>query len=94
MFAYRVFMAAVSAMVVASTSNVNAQSLDDTGKARSTTACTNNNQGGCVIAKVRPVKIVFQMHNPSSKVAWCKNDCLGTLRKNSIKFWSGQSDKF
>lgn len=94
MLADRLLMLALSFALTVAAWSVTAQARDDISKVGSATACANNNHGGCVSAKVRPVKIELHMQNPSSKVAWCKNDCLATLRKNSVEFWSGQSDKF
>lgn len=94
MFAERLVILALSCAITVAAGCVSAQARDDISKVGLATACTNNNHGACVSAKVRPVKIELQMQNPNSKVAWCKNDCLGTLRKNSVEFWSGQNDKF
>jgi hypothetical protein len=94
MFAERLVMLALSCALNVSALSVTAQARDDISKVGSATACANSNHRGCVSAQVRPVKIELHMRNPSSKVAWCKNDCLATLRKNSVEFWSGQSDKF
>lgn len=94
MSAYRVFMTTLIVAIIAGSANVSAQQRNIVAESSVATACIEDSRGACIAAKVRPVKIELQMHSIGSKVAWCKNDCLGTLRKNSVEFWSGQRDKF